>query len=149
MPIRFLPEALATWRQFAREIAHDLSRYHRRRITEWLEGPPGGMSSYEMLELLEFMDEEGAYKRAQRVKYGGYTWSDREWAAFSTANEVAVLRAGQFPGADSDEYGGRLFIPPERTEARLEREAEAAAAREQIYGMAHISRQPGYEGAPR
>lgn len=147
MRIPFLYQAVAEWRPFAREIAYDLSHYHHRRIAEWHAGPPNGMSSYELLELLEFMDDDGRYKTAWRQHHGGHAWSELRSAVFSTANEVAVLRAGHFPNADSQSYGGRLFIPPHIAAEQAKAEAEAETARGSIYEMADISRQPGYEAA--
>lgn len=139
MPTRKVFDALVEWRRFPREIASDLSRFHRIRIAEWHAGPPNGLSSYELLELLEFMDEDGAYKKAKR----GGRWSEKQWAVFATANETAVARACQFPGVDSDQYGGRLFIPPEIAAEMAAREQEANSARAAIFAMADISRQPG------
>lgn len=79
-------EALWVWRQFPRQIASDLSRFHRRRIAEWHRGD---MSSYELLELLEFMPEHGAFKIAARG--GEYSEQDQVWRHI--ANELGKLRA--------------------------------------------------------
>jgi hypothetical protein len=128
-------EAVQVWRRHPREIAADLSRYHGRRIIEWHSGD---MLSYELLELCEFMDADGAYKTAQRKGEP----SERAAAVFATANETAVLRAGMVPGADGDIYGARFFIPPHLLREQAEREQEAATARETIFAMADISRQP-------
>jgi hypothetical protein len=95
------------------------------------------MSSYELLELCEFMDADGAYKTAARQGEP----SLRMEAVFATANEVAVLRAGMVPGADGDIYGARFFIPPHLLRDMAVRAQEADAARESIYAMADISRQ--------
>jgi hypothetical protein len=131
-------EAVAAWRRFPREIASDLSRYHGRRIAEWHRYPAAGdLSSYELLELLEFMDDDGEYKKACR----GGEWSDRQWAVFAAANEAAVLRAGQVRGADGDVYGARMFIPPSIVRETRQRAEEAQDARAQIFAMADISRQ--------
>jgi hypothetical protein len=127
-------EAVQLWRRFPREIASDLSRYHRRRITEWHDGT---MLSYELLELCEFMDADGAYKTAERDG----EWSERATAVFNTASDVAVLRAGQVPGADGDQYGSRLFIPAHLLRDMMIRAQESADARDSIYAMADISRQ--------
>lgn len=142
---RFVDQAVAAWRHFPRQIASDLSQYHGIRISEWHQGPPEGLSSYELLELLEYMDDDGRYKAAARVAAGGNRWSERTWAIMATANESAVMRAGHFPNADSDQYGGRLFIPDYLAVERAERMAEAESARGSIYDMADIRRQPGYE----
>jgi hypothetical protein len=122
------------WRRHPREIASDLSQYHGRRITEWHYGD---MLSYELLELCEFMDADGAYKTAQRQGEP----SERAAAVFATANETAVLRAGMVPGADGDIYGARFFIPPRLLRDMAEQAQESDAARESIFAMADISRQ--------
>lgn len=95
------------------------------------------MLSYELLELCEFMDADGAYKTAQRQGEP----SERGAAVFATANEVAVLRAGMVPGADGDIYGARFFIPPHLLREMAVRAQESNAARDSIYAMADISRQ--------
>jgi hypothetical protein len=95
------------------------------------------MSSYELLELCEGMDDDGRYKTA--VRQGEP--SLRMEAVFATANEVAVLRAGMVPGFDGDIYGSRFFIPPHLLREMAERAQESNAARESIYAMADISRQ--------
>src|SRR5688500_8954381 len=64
-------EALWIWSQFPRQIASDLSEFHHRRIAEWHQG---FMSSYELLELMEFMNDRGAFKTAAR----GGEWSKEE-----------------------------------------------------------------------
>lgn len=95
------------------------------------------MSSYELLELCEFMDADGAYKTAQRQGEP----SERGAAVFATANEVAVLRAGMVPGADGDIYGARFFIPPHLLRDMAKQAEANADARTSIYAMADISRQ--------
>jgi hypothetical protein len=97
------------------------------------------MLSYELLELCEFMDADGAYKTAQRKGEP----SERGAAVFATANETAVLRAGMVPGADGDIWGARFFIPPHLLRDMAEREQEADSARASIFAMADISRQDG------
>lgn len=137
-------QAVEEWRRFPREIASDLSRYHGRRISEWHHYPHGGdMSSYDLLELLEFMDEDGAYKTARRVAGGGEPWSERQWAIFANANESAVLRAGMVPGADSDIWGSRFFIPPSIAREQVAAREESSLATASIFAMADISRQNG------
>lgn len=95
------------------------------------------MLSYELLELCEFMDADGAYKTAQRQG----EWSERASAVFQTASDTAVLRAGMVPGADGDTWGSHLFIPPHLLRDMVEQAQESATARESIYAMADISRQ--------
>jgi hypothetical protein len=95
------------------------------------------MSSYELLELLEGMDDDGRYKTAVREGEP----SERGAAVFATANETAVLRAGMVPGADGDIWGARFFIPPHLLRGMAERAEEAGSARASIFAMADISRQ--------
>lgn len=136
-------EAVALWRRFPGEIASDLSQFHQLRIRDWHRYPDGGdLSSYELIELCEFMDDDGRYKKALRKG----EWSDRDAAIFGTANEVAVLRAGQFPDADADQYGSRLFIPPAIAAESMRKAEEAARATRSVYAMADIRRQPGHGG---
>lgn len=132
-------EAVALWRRFPGEIASDLSRYHRLRIADWHQGR---MLSFELLELCRFMDDEGEYKKALRFAITGSPWSERAYADFAAANEAAVLRAGQLQGVDSDQYGGRLFIPANIAKDRAVEEEKARSARASIFAMADISRQP-------
>lgn len=91
---------------YPREIASDLSRYHSgRRIADWHSGV---MSSHELLELLEHMEEDGALKTALRQGEP----SEYRKAVLQIANEVAVLRAVQARGVDGDQWGSKLFFTP-------------------------------------
>jgi hypothetical protein len=112
--------ALTVWREHPGEIAADLRRYYGVRIADWHSGD---MCSYELLELCDFMPGDGAFKTARR----GGDPCERDEAILQTANEVAVLRAGMVPGADSDDYGSHLFIPASKLRAM----ADAAAASEE------------------
>lgn len=51
------------WRLFPREILFDLSRFHRRRVSEWHSGE---MSSFELLGLLDglMLDERSWYRHS-------------------------------------------------------------------------------------
>jgi hypothetical protein len=93
-------EALWLWRQFPRQIASDLSQFHRRRIAEW---HAGSMSSYEMLELLEWMPERGAFKTS--IRGGEYSEEELTWRHI--ANELARLRATMHAV-----HGGKRYDPP-------------------------------------
>lgn len=55
---------------------------------------------------VEFVDEDGAIARAMR------DGERSEWKEMlrQVANSTAVLRAAHAPGADTDEYGERLFL---------------------------------------
>jgi hypothetical protein len=122
-------EALWVWRQFPRQIASDLSRFHNRRIAEWHEGT---MSSYELLELIEFLPEDGAYRFAAR----GGEYSERDLAFRHHANETARLRATMHAV-----HGGQRYEPP-ILQSIASRIAEAEnlerteEAREDFFGFA-------------
>lgn len=126
------------WVQYPGEIASDLSQYHHRRIADWHQGT---MPSYELLELCEYMDDRGRLKAAQREN-GILTelpQSEHEQAVFQTANSTAVLTAGMVPDADSEDWGGRLFIPPALIRAEIARHNEAYEAMESVFAMATVS----------
>lgn len=93
-------EALWIWRQFPGQIASDLSQYHHRRIAEWHSGE---MSSFELLELLQWMPERGAFKTSAR----GNEYSEEEHVWRHIANELARLRATMHAV-----YGGKKYEPP-------------------------------------
>jgi hypothetical protein len=93
------------------------------------------MSSYELLELLEFMPDTGAFKSALRG--GEYSEDQITWRHIS--NELARLRATMHAV-----YGGQRYEPPllltraeQRTEmAELE---ETAERREDFFSLADRS----------
>ena len=122
-------EAHWLWRQYPREIASDLSRFHRRRIKEWHDGT---MSSYELLELLEFMPERGAFKSAARG--GEFSGDEKVWAQI--ANELAVLRAAYVPGVKGEEYGSMIFYSPAKLREMAEKADAQAEVREAFYAFA-------------
>lgn len=122
-------EALWIWAQFPREIASDLSQYHHRRIAEWHSGD---MSSYELLELLEFMPERGAFKTA--VRGGEWTEEQDVWAQI--ANELAILRAVQAPKVKAEEYGSRLRYSPSKLKQLMDESEQQAEVRESFYSFA-------------
>ena len=125
-----------------RQIASDLSRFHRRRIAEWHHGT---LSSFELLELfgvdvtedydakvvtvrVDFTPDDGALAAALRN-------GDRpEWQqmAVQSANELAVLRAAWVPGAQADEYGSRLFFPVDRLREFAAEQQRAQADRQAL-----------------
>jgi hypothetical protein len=122
-------EALWIWRQFPRQIASDLSQFHHRRIAEWHSLD---MSSYELLELLEFMPEEGAFKTAAR----GGEYSEQELVWRHISNELARLRATMHAV-----HGGKKYEPPilqSKAQQRAEVEGAEAAEerREEVYAFA-------------
>lgn len=113
------------WRQFPRQIASDLSRFHHRRIAEWHRGE---MSSYELMELLEFMPDEGAFRRALRS--GEYSEQEMTWRHI--ANEIARLRATMHAV-----HGGQKYDPPllNSKAAQLEEIEELEATEERREGF--------------
>lgn len=122
-------EAQAIWRLYPRQIASDLSRFHHRRIADWHQGT---MSSYELLELIEFPAEEGALAQALR---------DGEMPPWQqmirqVANETAVLRAGQVQGVNGEEYGSRLWIPDAVLREAIEHAREAEEGRHAVFASA-------------
>jgi len=125
---------MALWVLFPGEIASDLSQYHHRRIADWHDGT---MCSYELLELCEYMDDDGRLKTAMRQGEA----SEHRQAAFQTANEVAILRAGMVPNADSADWGGRLFLPAYKLRESAERSAESAEAMEAVFAMVDVTRE--------
>lgn len=90
------------------------------------------MSSYELLELLEFMPEEGAFRNA--VRGGEYSEDQITWRHI--ANELARLRATMHAV-----HGGQRYEPPllkSVSEIRHEQEVAEAAEerREGIFAFA-------------
>lgn len=79
-------QALWIWRQFPKQVASDLSQYHHRRIAEWHTGI---MSSYELLELMEFLPERGAFKTALRKD----EFSEEEQVWRHVANRLSKIES--------------------------------------------------------
>lgn len=99
------------------------------------------MSSYELLVLLEFMPEEGAFKTAARG--GEYSSRDKVWV--QVANELAVLRAAYVPKVRGEEYGSQMHYSPLRL-AEMAAKAEAQAhVRESFYAFATGKRRKGVQ----
>ena len=121
-------EALWLWRQYPRQIASDLSQYHHRRIKEWHDG---SMSSYELLELLEFMPERGAFKTAARG--GEFSGEEKVWV--QVANELAVLRAAWVPKVEGSEYGSQIHYSPLRLKEMAEKYDAQTRVRESFYAL--------------
>ncbi len=121
-------EALWIVRQFPRQIRRDLDRYHGRRLADWWRGTERDgelvLSSSELLDYIEFLDEDGAFKRA--VRSGGY--SRLEGMIADTHNEVAWLRASYHAvnGGEKGVYKPNLHFDP-RVEEIREREARENA----------------------
>lgn len=99
------------------------------------------MSSYELLELVEFLPEEGAYRTARR----GGEFSDEDLVRRHMANEVARLRATMHAV-----HGGQRYDPPIlKSKAAEIDEAEDSMAseerREEVFSFA--DRDPDLIGA--
>lgn len=122
-------EAQWIWRQYPRQIASDLSQYHHRRIKEWHDGT---MSSYELLELLEFMPERGAFKSAARG--GEFSGDEKIWVQI--ANEIAVLRAAYVKGVKGEEYGSTIFYSPVKLREMADKAEAQTEVREGFYSFA-------------
>jgi hypothetical protein len=90
------------------------------------------MSSYELLELLEFMPERGAFKTAARG--GEFSGEERVWVQI--ANEIAVLRAAYVQGVKGDEYGSTIFYSPVRLREMADKASAQTEVREGFYAFA-------------
>lgn len=135
MAIPKVLEALWIWRQYPRQIANDLSRFHRREMIEWHRGT---LSSYDLLVFLEFMPAEGAFAAALRDQE--YSEDQITWRHI--ANELARLRATMHAV-----HGGQRYEPPVLlSRAQQIEEAMSAEAteerREDFFAFATITPDP-------
>lgn len=82
-----------------------------------------------MLELIEFLPDEGAL--AQALRDGDMP----PWQQMirQIANETAVLRAGQVQGVNGEDYGTRLWVPPAVAAAQDKKLQEAEEGREAVF----------------
>lgn len=90
------------------------------------------MSSYELLELLEFMPERGAFKSAAR----GAEYSEEEKFLAQIANELMVLRSAYVPGVRAEEYGATIFLSPAKIKDLIAQENRQTEVREEFYSFA-------------
>lgn len=90
------------------------------------------MSSYELLELLEFMPERGAFKTAARG--GEYSGDEKVWVQI--ANEIAILRAAYVPKADGEQWGSQIHLSPLKIKELVEKADAQAEVREGFYAFA-------------
>lgn len=90
------------------------------------------MSSYELLELLEFMPERGAFKTAARG--GEYSGEEKVWAQI--ANEIAVLRASFLPKVKGEEYGSQIHLSTLKLRELAEKAEAQTEVRESFYSFA-------------
>jgi hypothetical protein len=90
------------------------------------------MSSYELLELLEFMPERGAFKTAARG--GEYSGEEKVWVQI--ANEIAVLRAAYVPKVDGEEWGSQIHLSPLKLKELSDKAEAQTEVRESFYAFA-------------
>lgn len=90
------------------------------------------MSSYELLELLEFMPERGSFKSA--VRGGEYCEEEQIWA--QVANELAVLRAATAPKVKGEQYGSRMYYSPAKLRELTADAEDQREVRENFYSFA-------------
>jgi hypothetical protein len=83
--------AVELWIRFPTELESDLSRFHGRSISEWLQGT---MSSRLLLVFARHMDDDGAFRKAARK--GSYT--TEELVTATIANELMAMRYHQIGG---------------------------------------------------
>lgn len=93
-------------KQFPSQIRRDLHRYHNLKIGDWWRGTTDGdgnliVSSSELLDYLEYLDDESAFKTdAER----GGRWSDWKTMLAEVVNEAYRMRSSYFVvngGADA------------------------------------------------
>lgn len=138
------------WRQFPRQIASDL-RPLGLHIKWWLRGTRGDdgdllLSSYELLEILEFLPDESAFKTA--AERGG-RWPDWKRMVAESVNESYRMRSS-FQAANSEEGKAGFdttdieFVDPV---VRAEND-KAAAIKDEADGKAQnaFEHQLGYYG---
>lgn len=100
------------------------------------------MSSHELLELAEFMDEAGRFKAGLRSRNAAHPWLLHPWSApahadFQTANEASLVRAAKIEGEDlSERIGSTLFIDPDTLRVLAADQEFAAAARGDLFNHA-------------
>src|SRR5215472_2189977 len=116
--------AAAVWALFPGEIAADLRRVYGVRIADWHQNK---MSSYEFLELIEYLPDDSLVKTGLRGEP-----CERDEQIRQIANETAILRAGMVPDADITSYDPRLFIPARALKAAAEAEDESEEARQDL-----------------
>ena len=90
------------------------------------------MSSYELLELLEFMPERGNFKSA--VRGGEYCEDEQIWAQI--ANELSVLRSAYVPSVKGEQYGSRIYYSPALMRKLIDEAEDQREVRESVYAFA-------------
>ncbi len=132
---RFDPKLTAAqelWRRYPGEIAADLRRDYGVRVADWHRGT---MSSHELLELLEHADSDGAFKTA--VRQGEP--SQQRKAVLQIANELAILRAVQYPDLDGELWGSQFFFTPKLLRGEAEHREASAGAMQGVFAIGAIN----------
>jgi hypothetical protein len=126
-------QALWIWRQFPRQIASDL-RPLGLHIKHWLRGTQGAdgdliLSSYELLEILEFLPDDSAFKTwAER----GGRWVDWKRMLAESVNESYRMRSSYLAvnsenGSSAFDTEDYEFMDPIDAEARVDADGHAEA----------------------
>lgn len=102
------------------------------------------MSSYELLELLEFMPDEGAFKRALR----GGEYSEQEITWRHIANELARLRATMHAVHGGQRYDPPLLLSKAQIEAEREDLEATAERREDFFSFVDRTDQFSLDAQP-
>jgi hypothetical protein len=139
-------EALWIWRQFPRQIARDLHRFHGLKIADWHRGTRGAdghlvLSSYELLTYLEYLDEESAFKTdaerggRQPIKWQMLAEQVNEAYRFRSSWQAAHSENGEafFDTTDIE------FVDPVDRVARAKREAEKQQAVQQAVATFEVA----------
>jgi len=94
------------------------------------------MSSYELLELLEYMNDRGAFKTAAR----GGEWSKEEAIWTHIANEIAKLRATMHVvhGGKDASYAPMIFMSPSELRELAEKAEYMEENREAVFQFADM-----------
>ena len=90
------------------------------------------MSSYELMELLEYMPEEGAFKTA--IRGGEYCERDQVWR--HVANELAKLRSTMHAVHGGERYAPKVFLTIAEQKEMLEDAEEMESLREGVFQFA-------------
>lgn len=89
------------------------------------------MSSHELIELCEYMHDDGRLKTAMRDGEP----SELQQAVLQIANETAVMRAGSFPDSDGKKWGSRMFLGPSLIKELLQDAEETEAFMDRVKGL--------------
>ena len=136
MPIPKVLMALWIVRQFPRQIRRDLDRFHGRKLADWWRGTRDTtgdlvLSSDELLDYLEWMDDDGAFK-TDADRGGG--WTTKQQMLSEIANEAYRFRASYHlvssKGESTFDTDELEFVDPVVRQKRAEA-AEAEAERQQ------------------